>query len=346
MEIIGLDLHKRESQLCIQAEDGTIHERRLATSRDRFAAVLGARPRARILLEATTESEWVARHLEGLGHEVIVADPNYAPMYANRSRRTKTDKRDARTLLDACVTGAYRPAHRLSEARRHVRAELAVRDALVRTRTRLIALAKTFVRREGLRVAGSSASRVARHLTALLATLPRETPLAGELAPLLVLLESLSAQIAAADHRIAALAAADPVVQRLMTAPGIGAVTACAMVATVDDVTRFRSAHALEAYVGLVPSEHSSGERRQLGRITKAGNTRTRWLLVEAAWRLMRSTTPETAALRAWALAIAARRGRRIAMVALARRLTGILFAMWRDEVAYDATRLRLPHHP
>lgn len=345
MEIIGLDLHKRESQLCIQAENGTIQERRLATSRDRFAAVLGARPRARILLEATTESEWVARHLEALGHEVIVADPNYAPMYANRSRRTKTDKRDARTLLDACVTGAYRPAHRLSEARRHVRAELAVRDALVRTRTRLIALAKTFVRREGLRVAGSSAARVAAHLTALLATLPPETPLAGELAPLLMLLESLSAQITAADHRIAALAAADPGVQRLMTAPGIGAVTACAVVATVDDVTRFRAAHALEAYLGLVPSEHSSGERRQLGRITKAGNRRTRWLLVEAAWRLMRSTTPETAALRAWAQAIAARRGRRIAMVALARRLTGILFAMWRDEVAYDAARLRLPHH-
>jgi transposase len=97
----------------------------------RFTAVLGGRPRARILLEASTESEWVARHLETLGHEVIVADPNYAPMYANRSRRTKTDKRDARTLLDACATAAYRPAHRLSEPRRHVRAELAVRDALV-----------------------------------------------------------------------------------------------------------------------------------------------------------------------------------------------------------------------
>ena len=101
--------------------------------------------RARILLEASTESEWVARHLESLGHEVIVADPNYAPMYANRSRRTKTDKRDARTLMDACETGAWRPAYRLSEARRHVRAELAVRDALVRTRTRYIALAKTLV---------------------------------------------------------------------------------------------------------------------------------------------------------------------------------------------------------
>ena len=88
MEIIGLDLHKRESQLSIKADDGSITDRRIATSRERFTAVFGARPRARILLEASTESEWVARHLESLGHEVIVADPNYAPMYANRSRRT------------------------------------------------------------------------------------------------------------------------------------------------------------------------------------------------------------------------------------------------------------------
>ena len=90
MEIIGLDLHKRESQLSIKADDGSITDRRIATSRERFTAVFGARPPARILLEASTESEWVARHLESLGHEVIVADPNYAPMYANRSRRTKT----------------------------------------------------------------------------------------------------------------------------------------------------------------------------------------------------------------------------------------------------------------
>jgi transposase len=115
MEIIGLDLHKRESQLCMKSADGLITERRIVTSRDRLTAVLGPRPRARILLEATTESEWVARHLEAFGHEVIVADPNFAPMYANRSRRSKTDKRDARTLLEACATGVYRPAHRLRD---------------------------------------------------------------------------------------------------------------------------------------------------------------------------------------------------------------------------------------
>ena len=180
MEIIGLDLHKRESQLSSKADDGTITDRRIATSRERFTAVFGERPRARILLEASTESEWVARHLESLGHEVIVADPNYGPMYANRSRRTKTDKRDARTLMDACETGAWRPAYRLSDARRHVRAELAVRDALVRTRTRYIALAKALVRRDGLRVPTSASAWVPTRI----AELELSPMLTAELAPL------------------------------------------------------------------------------------------------------------------------------------------------------------------
>jgi len=110
--------------------------------------------------------------LESLGHEVIVADPNYAPMSANRSRRTTTDQRDARPLMDACETGARRPAYRLSEARRHGakrprRAELAVRDALVRTRTRYIALAKAMVRRDGLRVPTSSSAWVPTRMAEL-----------------------------------------------------------------------------------------------------------------------------------------------------------------------------------
>src|SRR5205809_3319883 len=159
MDTIGVDLHKRETQLCIGQADGSITEQRIVTSRERFTAVLGHRPPARILVEASTESEWVACHLESLGHEVIVADPNYAPMYATRARRVKTDRRDARTLMEACRAGTYRPAHRLSAARRHVRAELAVRDAVVRTRTRYVALAKALVRRDGLRVPSSAAEQ-------------------------------------------------------------------------------------------------------------------------------------------------------------------------------------------
>ena len=115
--------------------------------------------------------------------------------------------------------------------------------------------------------------------------------------------------------------------------------TAVAFIATLDDVTRFRSAHQVEAYLGLVPSESSSGERQHRGHITKRGNPRMRWLLVEAGWRILRSTRPECAALRAWGERVAARRGKRIAVVALARRLAGILFALWRDGTTFRTPR-------
>ena len=136
MDHIGMDVHKKESQICILAEGGELLEQRIRTEPERFAAVRGPRPPARIVLEASTDSEWVARCLEGLGHEVIVADPTFAPMDATRTRTVKTDRRDARALADACLLGAYRPAHRLSDPPRHVRGRLIVRDAVVRTRTR------------------------------------------------------------------------------------------------------------------------------------------------------------------------------------------------------------------
>src|SRR3989441_13379410 len=247
-------------------------------------------------------------------------------MYATRSRRTKTDGGDARTLMAACRTGAYRLAHRLSDPRRHVRAELAVRDALVRTRTRYVALAKTLVRRDGLRVASSESHLVAERIGAL----SLSPALAAELQPLFTVLAPLNEQIAAADGRIATLAATDPLVALLATAPAIGPVTASAVVATVDDITRFRSAHQFEAYLGLVPGERSSGEKRHVGPITKAGNSRVRWLLVEAAWRLLRTKSAEAAALRAWAHGVAGRRGEENVGGGLARRSAGVLFAMGR----------------
>lgn len=339
MVTIGLDLHKRESQLCIAHEDGRIAERRIVTSRDRFTAVLGLLPRARILLEASTESEWVARHLESLGHEVIVADPNFAPMYTSRCRRVKTDRRDAYTLMEACRLGAFRTAHRSSDARRHVRAQLAVREALVRTRTRYTAIVKSLVRRDGLRVHGSAPHLLQQKITAL-----NPSPqLLEELDPLFTMLGPLNAQIEAADARISALEKTDPAVALLMTAPGIGAITASAVVAIADDITRFDSAHQFEAFLGLVPGELSSGDKRHIGHITKAGNVRARYLLVEAAWRIMRSKQDDTTALRAWAIGIANRRGKRIAVVALARRLAGILYAMWRDHEPFHARHIRLP---
>jgi transposase len=335
MDHIGIDVHKTDSQVCIVGEGGELREQRVRTTPERFAAVLGERPRARILLEASTESEWVARCLEGLGHEVIVADPNFAPMYAARSRRIKTDRRDARALAEACRLGAYRPAHRLSEAQRHVRGRLTVRDALVRTRTGYISVIRARLRQHGWRVPTGSAEGFIRRVLAL--ALPGR--LLSELAPLLAVMRQVNQQLAYSDERIAAVARADERVQRLQTVPSVGPVTAAAFVATLDDAGRFAHAHQVEAYLGLVPREWSSGEGQRRGRITKAGHRRVRWLLVQAAVSILRVRHPGTATLREWAVRLAARRGRFIAVVALARRLAGILYAMLRDRTRYQPTR-------
>src|SRR5437899_5710726 len=226
MDHIGIDVHKRESQIYLLAEDGEIIERRIRTEGERFAAVLGDRPRARIRLEASTESEWVARCLEGLGHEVIVADPNFAPMYATRTRKVKTDRRDARALQEACLLGAYRPAHRLSDTQRHVRGRLAVRDALVRTRTGAIALTRALLRRHGWRVPTGSAETFSRRVMAL--SLPGR--LLSEVAPLLAVMRTVNQQLAYSDEVIEHVARPDTRVQRLQTVPSVGPVTAAAFV--------------------------------------------------------------------------------------------------------------------
>jgi transposase len=253
-------------------------------------------------------------------------------MYATRSKKVKTDKRDARTLAEACLLGAYRATHRVSAEQRHVRSELLVRDSLVRTRTRYVALIKATVRREGLRLTSGGAE----HTIGKVRAIPLREEVLQELRPILELLSPINREIEGADKRLKQLGETDPRVRRLMTAPGVGPVTALAFVAALDDVTRFESAHQVESYLGLVPSEYSSGERQHRGRITKRGNARVRWLLVEAGWRILRSRSSECAPLRAWAMQIAARRGKRIAVVALARRLSGILYAMWRDGSEYE----------
>jgi transposase len=205
MNYIGIDLHKNSSQVCILTEDGELIERRIKTDRESFDKLFGERPPTRILVEASTESEWAARHLEGLGHEVIVADPNFAPMYATRDRRIKTDKRDARALCEACRPGAYRPAHRTSDRQRDVRAHLAVRESMIRTRTKYISLISALARREGCRIKAGPSPSFARRVEE--AGLPAHT--LAQIEPLLVMLKALNEQIKAADKRIEEIAGAD-----------------------------------------------------------------------------------------------------------------------------------------
>lgn len=226
MQYIGLDLGKTSSQICSLTEDGELIECRLKTEREQFAKVFGQCPPSRILLEASTESEWVASSLETLGHEVIVADPNFAPMYATRSKKIKTDKRDARALCEASRLGAYRQAHRTSAAQRHIRAELSVREALVGTRTRYILLVKSLLSREGWRIRGGSSQTFGERVKAV----SLSAALLEEIAPLLTLLETLNEQIAKADRKLAELVEADAKVKLLTSLPGVGKVTATAFV--------------------------------------------------------------------------------------------------------------------
>ncbi|MET0625445.1 MAG: IS110 family transposase [Pyrinomonadaceae bacterium] len=332
-----MDLHKNSSLVCILTEDGELVERRIKTDRESFDKLFGERAPARILVESSAESEWCARHLEALGHEVVVADPNFAPMYATRDRCIKTDKRDARALCEACRLGAYRPTHRTSDQQRDVRAHLSVRETLICTRSKYISLIGALARREGCRIKAGPSPSFARRVE--LAGLPAHTLI--QIEPLLVMLKAFNEQIKAADKRLEEIAQADEVVQRLCSVPGVGPVVATTFAATIDEASRFLGAKHMRSYLGLVPREYNSGERQHRGLISKAGSARARSLMVEAAWSLLRWKTERTRALHEWWARIAQRRGKATAVVALARKLARIMFAVWRDGTEFDPLLLR-----
>lgn len=336
MEYGAIDLHSKESVVRIVTAGGAaVLHRRVATTRAALSGVFNGRPQLRILLESGTEREWVAQQLEALGHEVIVADPNYAPMYGQRSRHIKTDTRDVAALAEANRLGIYRVVHRVSAAQRTVRRQLQVRDQLVRMRTQIINLMRGQLRSEGLRVrSGRAESVVLRYQTMEVAA-----PLRAVLEPLVPILTALAPVIAAADAAAQQSAEADPIARRLMTAPGVGPITALSFQSALDTVTRFRGPGAVSAYLGVVPQDASSGERQRRGPITKVGPRHLRAVLVQASWVLWRSARG-SATLHAWVHRLADRRGRRIAIVALARRLARILFAMWRDGRDFQPARV------
>jgi len=335
MEYGAIDLHMRYSQIRIIDEAGTVlRDQRIVTTRDRLVKAFdGFRP-MRILLEAGTESEWVAQALEAADHEVVVVDPNYAPMYGELRRRVKTDRRDVAALAEANRRGWYRAAQRRSAAQRATQQVLRTRRQLVRMRSGAAALVRSLLKQDGHRLPTCQAEQIPTRVAAL--TLPNV--LRGTLEPLTRMIATTTTEILALDQGLRRRAASDPIVQALQTVPGVGLIVALTFRAQVDRVDRFTHAGQVSAALGLVPREDSSAERRQRGHITKAGSSELRSLLVQAAWSCWRSK--RSAALRVWAEQLAARRGRRIAVVALARRLSRILYALWRDGATFDLTKL------
>jgi transposase len=336
MEYGAIDLHLRWSQVRILDEqERVVLDRRVATTREGLAPVFEGRARMRLLLESSTENEWVAQVLEQWGHEVIVADPNYAAMYGARSRKIKTDKRDVAALAIAGRRGIYRCAHRVNAPTRTLRQQLRIRRQLVQARSGLISLVRSLLRQEGLRLPSGSAATVAARLERL----AMSPSLVAVLAPVRAMLAHLTATLTAIEQTLERTATTDEATQRLMTAPGVGPIVALTFQAVLDTPARFGGDPArVTAFLGLVPSEDSSAERRHRGHLTKTGPRELRALSVQASWVIWRSRHKAAAALRGWAQTLAARRGRRIAIVALARRLMRIVYAMWRD-----AQPFRLP---
>jgi transposase len=331
----AIDLHMRYSQIrIVDGEGRVLREQRVPTVAERLVAVFSDHGPMRILLETGTESEWVAQALEAAGHEVVVADPNYAPMYGEIRRKVKTDRRDVAALSEANRHGWYRATHRVSSPQQRLRQVLRSRRRLVAMRAGTIALVRSLLRQRGYRLASGSAARMPQQLAQLV--LPAD--LLETLTPLRRMVAVLTDEIATVDARLQTVAAADPVVARLRSVPGVGPVVALTFRAFVDEVGRFRSAAQVSAAIGLVPREDSSAERRHRGHITKAGSSELRNLLVQAAWSCWRSKASGT--LRTWVERLAGRRGRRIAVVALARRLSRILYAIWRDQSVFEAATL------
>jgi transposase len=331
----AIDLHLRYSQVRIVDESGTVlRDQRIVTTGERLVKAFDAFRPVRIVLEAGTESEWVAQALEAAGHAVIIADPNYAPMYGELRRKVKTDRRDAAALAEANRRGWYRPAHRRSATQRATQQLLRTRRPIVRMRSGAAALVRSLLKQEGCRIGTCTAE----HLPTRGAALALPAGVGAAVQPMTRMIATTTKAIAALDEQLRRRAARDPIVQGLQTVPGVGVVVALTFRAPLDRIERFAHAGQVSAAIGLVPHEDSSAERRHRGHITKAGSSEWRCLLVHAAWSCWRSK--RSGGLRAWAAQLAARRGRRIAVVGLARRLSRILYALWRDGAAFDLTKL------
>lgn len=336
MRTIALDLGKRKIVLC-EMKDGEVIARRTVRSRGALKRDLGpAADPARVVFEACREAWTTHDLLTSWGNEVIVADTTRVRQLGIGQHGRKTDRIDAETLAVALEQGRLPCAHVLSEHRRKLRELLCVRRALVGTRSRYVTELRGLLSARGIVMPRCATKDFAARL--LDSELPEET--ARLAAPLADLLPSLAVQISEVESRLHDLCGEEPVVQKLATVPGVSMLVAAAYVSVIDDANRFRRAAHVASYVGLVPSENSSADKRRLGRITKKGNSYLRMLLVQSAWCILRLKADDPLAV--WGRQIAQRRGRNIAAVAVARRLVRLLWALWRDDAAYDPHRLAL----
>lgn len=330
---VGVDLGDRFSHYCVLNRDGeVIEEGRIRTSEEAFRRHWEGEARQRIVMETGTHSPWVYRLLQGLGHQVIVA--NARKVRAIWENESKNDRQDAEMLAQLGYSNPRLLSpiqHRSVERQRDLNL-LRARDALVRARTMLINSVRGLVKSAGSRLpkcsAGYFAARVSSALPAELVTATR---------PLVDQITALSVQIRRLDQAIENLAERYPEIRILRTAPGVGPVVAAAYVLTLDRVDTVAHSRSIGAFLGLRPKQSQSGESDPERNISKTGNIYLRRLLVQAAHYIVGRFGPDSA-LRRWGLKLAqgGKRAKKRAIVAVARKLAVLLHCMWRRGQNYQ----------
>jgi transposase len=329
----GIDLHKKTSQITVldPETDRVVLRQSIRTWPKRFQAVLDPFAPARILLEASTVSRWAAPFLRSRGHEVIVGDPNYALMYASRPPGCKNDQTDADALAVACKHRHFKAIYEPNAEQQPIAELLGTRTTEVRRRTAAINRVRALYLAHGIELGGGEADTFWARVKARPAgeRIPAAEPLLNELA----MLEDL---VSASERELEQLAESHEVAKLLMTVPGVGPIVALSFYVKIGDPTRFRTAHQVESYLGLVAKIHASAEPGQGIGITKRGSRELRRLLVQAAWSHVGSSDARAQPIREWFLRMEQRRPTGVAITAVARRLTGLLWAMWREKKPFE----------
>ena len=331
MIIIGADYHPGFQQIAfVDTDTGEIQEKRLehGEEAEKFYRDLGSQgARVRVGMEASGHARWYERLLGELQFELWIGDA--AAIRTKRVRKQKTDRQDAHLILKLMLKDDIPQVWVPSWENRDLRPLLWHRHRMVQARTRIMNQLQAVALNEGLRCKKklwreSGREQLDSFQLALWASRRRRDRLE--------LLDRLTPTIAELTQAIEQEVEKCPAAQRLQTHPGVGALTALAFVLIIGKADRFQCGKQIASYLGLVPLEDSSGQRRRLGHITKQGNSLLRFLLVEAAQVTVRSD-PEW---RSKYLHLAMRRGRKIAKVAMARRLAVRMYWMWRKGWDYQ----------
>jgi transposase len=329
---IAVDLAKSVFELAVAEQPGSVSLRKRLT-RGQFARFLAEREPATLGMEACGSAHFWGREAQRLGHRVVLLPPHAVRPYVLRN---KTDGADARALLEALRNDALRAVPVKTVAQHGLAALHRLRSGRMATRTARLNTIRGLLRELGLTIP-VGATRVVPAVRALCAQgdAALSAPLRRALGAALAEITELETRMREVEHELEMLAGQSELVARLRTIPGVGLLTATALVAFVGDARRFPSGRHFASYLGLTPRETSSGNKRRLGRIRKRGDPYLRMLLIHGARSVLahakRAKAP-TDGLRAWALGRERARGHIKAAVALANKLARIVWAVWRNE--------------